>query len=506
MARLPRFDYTGRDYDSARADAVQRISTAVPDWTDFSPANPAMAIVEQLCIQLDLISYYQDRQANNAFLVTADEADAVILHTRGMGYRMATATPASTPVTFTLDKAYDSPVTINIGDRVETIDGAVGGEMQAKLELAAGATSGTVDWVEGTTIAEDLGFADGSASLALRLARAPFLWDTESIDVDGIAWTRVDDFLASNGSAQVYVVTVDAFDAATVTFGDGVNGAIPGNGASILASYRIGGGKAGNVEAGSLRKLTKAYTTASGVPVRLTVTNAAKATGGDEKETLAHAKLYAPKVAGTNGRAVARDDYATIAERVPGVARVLVQTSNDDTTIRENTVLVQVVPVGSGVPSPTLLGNVRAAIVAVALNTVRVLVVPALYVDVALVGTVYVRKGAQTVLDSALEADADAAFVALQDYFDAQNIDIQNSAYTINFGSTLPLSDFNGIIRDAGTLRKYVDLTSPVANTFIAAKVFPRLRGATKSVLSSPTRIVYTWDSVGTTLVFRMEP
>mgnify|MGYP002134258693 CR=1 FL=1 len=419
----------------------------------------------------------------------------------------------------TLNAVQASSVTFPQGGRVTTETGDVGGELVARLEIAAGDTTGTVDWIEGTTVGEDLGESSGAVDQSFQLGQSPFLWDSESVVVDGIVWSRVDDFLSSGGADQHYVVEVDAFEQATVRFGDGINGAIPASGALVSVSYRIGGGIIGNVEAGSLTKYVGTVQAADGTQVSFTVTNATKASGGDDRETTAHGKLYGPKSLATNGRAVTNEDFETIAAGVAGVARALAQTSNEDGAIAENTVHVQVVPDGSGTPSQTLLDQVETAILAVKTNTTRLRVLPASYLDIALAGTVYLRraKSGQAIQIAAIEAEADAilrtAAVAeaagatagsLDTYFDAGNIDVEAGEPTVEFGTRVPLSDLLCIVRDAGSLRKYVDLDSPAADIVLSAKAFPRLRAYTKAVLSD--RVEFTWIGLGTKLVVREEP
>src|SRR5207253_2311198 len=68
--------------------------------------------------------------------------------------------------------------------------------------------------------------------------------------VDG--WTRRDTLAFSEAGQRDYIVQIDEDDHASVLFGDGVFGAIPAQGATIRATYRVGGGLAGNVPAGAI--------------------------------------------------------------------------------------------------------------------------------------------------------------------------------------------------------------------------------------------------------------
>lgn len=513
MARYSRLDWTGSDFDSIRADLLARIASVFPDWTDTNPANPGMVLVDLLPYIGDLVRYYQDRQVNEAFLVTAVERANVIRHLKAIGYEMATASPASTPVTFTLSEAQDDPVVIEQGDKVQTTDGSVTFEVVERLEIAAGDTSIAGDVIEGETIDEDLGASDGSASQSFELGQVPFISGSEEVTVDGVAWTRVTNFLSSSASDQHYRVDIaptgeQGEDRATIVFGDGTNGAIPTNGTLLAVSYRIGGGEVGNVEAGTITKLVRSYTTTAGDGVLLAATNAAAASGGEDRETLAHAKLYGPAALATGSRSVSRQDYETNAERVSGVARALAQTVEDDPVIPENTVVVQVVPTGSGTPSQTLLDEVTEQLTVTYPKpvTTRLMTVPATYQDIAPVGTVYVARGQsqQAVQQSRLEAVGDAVLEALETRYDAENIDTESGLHTADFGDRQALSTLYRTIDDTDGV-KFSNLISPTGDLILSSKAFPRLRAYVKSVFSA-TEIRYTWTGLGTYLSVVEEP
>ena len=75
-------DYLARDYDSFRQALVDLIPSKLPEWTDRSEADFGIVLLELVAYMADILSYYQDRLANECFLATAQERRSVIQHLR----------------------------------------------------------------------------------------------------------------------------------------------------------------------------------------------------------------------------------------------------------------------------------------------------------------------------------------------------------------------------------------------------------------------------------------
>src|SRR6266851_2981127 len=88
-------DYLARDYRSFRKALLDLIPSKLPEWTDRSEADFGVVLIELVAYMADILSYYQDRIANEAFLSTAQERRSVIEHLRLIGYEMAPAAPGS---------------------------------------------------------------------------------------------------------------------------------------------------------------------------------------------------------------------------------------------------------------------------------------------------------------------------------------------------------------------------------------------------------------------------
>ena len=129
-------------------------------------------------------------------------------------------------------------------------------------------------------------------------------------------WILQRDLLASDRFAADFVAEPDDDGTVHLRFGDDVSGRQPAAGLQFRASYRIGGGVAGNA---GREVLTVPYPAMPGVTVR----NPLPAAGGAEPEPLEQVRQFAPQAFRVQERAVTDDDYATVARLDPRVQRAV---------------------------------------------------------------------------------------------------------------------------------------------------------------------------------------
>lgn len=84
----PPIDYLAKDYGSFRRLLLDRLATTMPGWTERSPADLGVTLVELLAYAGDQLSYYQDAVATEAYLGTARRRTSVRRHARLVDYRM----------------------------------------------------------------------------------------------------------------------------------------------------------------------------------------------------------------------------------------------------------------------------------------------------------------------------------------------------------------------------------------------------------------------------------
>ncbi|MFD9460407.1 putative baseplate assembly protein [Streptomyces sp. NPDC060027] len=140
-------------------------------------------------------------------------------------------------------------------------------------------------------------------------------------DTDGgtDAWTPRRDLLASGPRDRHVVGETDDQGQLNLRFGDGRNGTAPPPGQNLLASYRTGHGRAGNVGSEAINRIASRSTLLDAV---VRVRNPLPATGGTDPEPVAQVRLAAPREPLRKLlRAVTAEDYQTLAARHPGVQR-----------------------------------------------------------------------------------------------------------------------------------------------------------------------------------------
>jgi hypothetical protein len=375
MAEIKRFggqvvvDYRARDYDSLLRSMREQIPYKLPEWTEYeSEADFGNVLLQLFAHMGDVLSYYQDRVANESFLATAQTRRSVIHHLGLIGYRLSTAAPAAAELTLTFPDACDETVTLRRGDAFATKSSEDAPSVrfeytsEAPLVIACGALAAPkvvtgVPVEEGLLVEDEfLGTSDGTPGQRFSLAQAGLILgasaEAPALGRDLVlrtepeeAWVRQDTLAFSRAGQADYVVEVDAEDRATVVFGDGEFGMIPPAGTVLRASYRVGGGTHGNVSAGRIATIADApQLTLLGVKV----TNPAPATGGAARESIAHAVQHAPAVFRSLHRAVTRADYEALALRFGGVGKVRAEATS------WNTVTLFVAPEGGGEVSDVL--------------------------------------------------------------------------------------------------------------------------------------------------------
>lgn len=116
-------DYMARDYDSLLRSMRALIPDKLPEWTEYeSEADFGNVLLQLFAHMGDILSYYQDRVANESFLGTAQTRRSIIHHLRLIGYKLSTAVPASTKlkITLTVPDTNNDIITINKGNAFAT--------------------------------------------------------------------------------------------------------------------------------------------------------------------------------------------------------------------------------------------------------------------------------------------------------------------------------------------------------------------------------------------------
>jgi hypothetical protein len=352
MTTPPVIDYTDKDYASLRRALLEQARLRLPEWTDQSANDFGTLLVDLFAYMGDVVLYYQDRLANEAFLPTAVERRSVMHHLRLVGYELGPAVAAAADLTLTFEAPEPGdPTTVTVprgaSFSATAADGTplpfeyLGPDLLIDLEPAGGQVTENADGERvyvGLPIrhsrpvtAEILGSSTGEPNQRFRLARQPLIPGSLVLRVregaNWITWEHRETLLyhhdaegrvlLSGPEDRAYVVQYDEAGDAWVVSGDGVYGRrFPIGANNLEVTYAVGGGVVGNVPVGAIGRAETA------IPGLLRVTNPQPAAGGRDTEAADHAVRFGPLAFRSQHRAVTARDYVALTHAAGGVAKV----------------------------------------------------------------------------------------------------------------------------------------------------------------------------------------
>lgn len=130
---LPAIQYRTGDYSRFRESLLARLSSsdlpALSQLTTRGEGDFTIALCDAVATMMDVLTFYQERIANENYLRTATERRSVLELARLIGYTPLPGVAASTYLAFTLQESPGAPeqaaelVTIPIGMRVQSVPG-----------------------------------------------------------------------------------------------------------------------------------------------------------------------------------------------------------------------------------------------------------------------------------------------------------------------------------------------------------------------------------------------
>jgi len=346
--------YTNKDYESMRRELLAKIPLLTDRWTDFNHSDLGVVLLELFCGIGDMLAYYLDVQAAEAFLPTARQRQNVIDLCKLIGYRLDAPVAATTTLRFNLSAPLSTDLIIPAGNACQALlgDGQADFETVEDGLIARGVLTVSVPARQGIRRTETFA-ATGQPFQRFKLTGEAIAQGSMTVTIGDETWCEVGYFQDSTPDNLHFMADTDALDIATIIFGDGQNGAVPPQGVAISASYLTTLGEKGNLAPGRITQLlTPVYSDGAQVP--LSVTNPVPATGGTSRETIEHARRQAPAELRTLWKAVTLEDYKALAEGFPGVAKAQVLDTNDCQNIRYYNVRLAIAPDGGGLPSALL--------------------------------------------------------------------------------------------------------------------------------------------------------
>lgn len=230
--------------------------------------------------------------------------------TVGQTFRLSAG---STPYTITSISAAPGAISNN---RL-VLDSAYQGS--AALTTAAEVVDERVLILQGQTVTDQTTApAQDTSNFFLTLSRTPVIDGSVVVTVNGVTWTEVQSAIDLGPSSTSFITKETTLGVTVIQFGDGQLGqAVPAN-SVIVATYRVGGGPAGNVPTGSINTSVIGFVSNTQNPVTVSITNqTSSGQGGQSEETLEEARTHIPLAFKANDRAVTLDDCQEVARAFP---------------------------------------------------------------------------------------------------------------------------------------------------------------------------------------------
>lgn len=323
-------DYTSKDFTAFMQSMVAYARTVMPDWNTGSEGDMGVALLEAFAYPLDILSYYGDRISEEAYLPTATQRLSLLNIAQMLGYTVSNGAPATGTVTF-MTANPNPQVVVPAGTQVATtyvsmVDAPIIYETMAAVTVPANGGTVSADVVQGITSTQvPVGTSTGLPGQVFQLPQTGVIDGSVQVFVQTSTtpqqWSYVQYLVDSNASAMVFTTYVDAQGLTWVEFGDNLNGLIPSQGLVVYATYRVGVGSAGNVQAGTVVEMVNPI---DGVTiVQAGDSQPTAMTGGADAETNDQIRSLAPQMFATQQRAVSPADFTAMAQNVQGVTVAL---------------------------------------------------------------------------------------------------------------------------------------------------------------------------------------
>ena len=340
-------DFSTKDYEGFRNSMIEMLKVKIPEYSDFSQSDAGIVLIELLAYNLDLLSFYNDKVANELFLETAMERESVSKLANMLGYKLRESSPSHFKQVFEI-LPQETEFIIPKGYVIQTEDSTAEQLVQFETDEALiipphcngletdedGNYLYSVDITQGySVVGEIIGSSNGATNQKFLLDYCPVIANSIEIYVNegrGFErWELKDNFLDSVANSKHYTIFIGDDGIATIKFGNGVSGKIPEiRNNNILANYRVGGGTIGNVGVKTIIKMPQKF-----ADIRRTFNPHEAFIKGRDKEDIEEARIKAPASLGTRFGVVTLSDFRNLALTIPGIKRANAITGETHSTI-----------------------------------------------------------------------------------------------------------------------------------------------------------------------------
>lgn len=327
------FDYANRDYTTIRSDLLARASRVLPEWTDRDAGDFGMLMIDLWAYSADVMHYYIDRAAREAFLSTATQRESLLALADLFDYTPSKRTRSSGTVVVANSNSTAVSVPRYTNFVVEYDGTKYNAYNDSTVSVSASSTA-NVGVYEGTFTSNEVltSSSSGLTGQSYTLRYSGVVPDTVTLQVleDGTnakTYRKVGALSEYGAGDRVYVLAESANGYSIVRFGNGVSGYVPPTNSTIRVSYGTSNGSKGNFTANSVLGFSSSPST------YLSVSSSTAFTGGQDDESIASLKQTVPSAISTQDRAVTLDDFVNLAKKVPAVTKVHAEYSSGTVTV-----------------------------------------------------------------------------------------------------------------------------------------------------------------------------
>lgn len=329
-----------RSFSDIKAQVIKSLKEKVPEITDFSEGNIFVLILSIFAGIAEVIHYYIDGMAREAFLPTCRRYSSLYKHAKLVDYHIKSAIASTVDIVIYYsnpnsntgysevyesippgagDTRFPSNVTISENTVFTSTDGKQW-VSTSTVVIPKGVYSYKVGLTQKQELVEkDLGtYSSENAIVYLGDIPSGLKYEEGSmvLTIDGVAWSLVTTFAYSWPEDKVFKVELDQSLKPYIVFGDGRFGRKPDIGSVLHCKYYLTYGAEGNIAANSFLTVPESLTNQL---EGISITNPNPATGGSDYENFEMLKDHIPLSVKTLGVAITKSDYESITRLIPGV-------------------------------------------------------------------------------------------------------------------------------------------------------------------------------------------
>lgn len=466
------FSYTNRSYEESRQEGISKIPIiSNGDYTDLNTTDPGIIILDYVHALVDMVQFYMDHNALEAFLSTAKERKNIFRLAKQLGYDVRCSKGSTCDVVFSIEDPKTSVIKIPVGTSLATsTNPRVPFMTTVESYIYPGQTSVTVPCVQ--SILREMEYTGtGKSSLDSIPGSEDQYVDlpVQGVDLDSIyviddtnfIWNKVDNITFSNTGSKDYEAYLMYDGTVRVQFGNDERGYTPRETDILSIYYSVNLGSEGRVAANSVTIINSngTFETEDGETVSLSVTNPLASVGGSDPEDSESIRNSAPAIIKSQDRAVTLADYEALAKRVSGVKDAKaydINTAPDECLYYE--VKVMIIPDGDSVTSELKKNVYDYLYKRITPPTVLTIISP-VYESIDIATSVVISNNYQP------EAVTYSITEALSAYFDT---------ITGSLGETINPNTLISVITKVEGVQ-YVNDITPSTPITLGSKVIPRL-------------------------------